>query len=71
MENDTPFFIIGDLEELQQIREVVPNHLIQKEFQRPVNVKDVAGKVDEYAQYKASHQKKKILVVDDSGAFGL
>lgn len=68
LENDTPFFIIGDLEELQQIREVVPNHLIQKEFQRPVNVKDVAGKVDEYAQYKASHQKKKILVVDDSGA---
>ena len=68
LENDTPFFIIGDLEELQQIREVVPNHLVQKEFQRPVNVKDVGSIVNEYIQYEASHQKKKILVVDDSGA---
>ena len=68
LENDTPFFIIGDLEELQQIREVVPNHLVQKEFQRPVNVKDVGSIVNEYIQHEASHQKKKILVVDDSGA---
>ena len=68
LENDTPFFIIGDVNELESIREVVPNHLIQKEFPRPVNVKDVGSKVDEYIQYYASQHKKKILVVDDSGA---
>ncbi len=68
LENDTPFFIIGDMNELDSIRGVVPNHLIQKEFQRPVNVKDVGSKVDEYIQYYASQNKKKVLVVDDSGA---
>lgn len=68
LENDTPFFVIGDMNELESIREVVPNHLIQKEFQRPVNVKDVGSQVDEYVRYYASQNKKKVLVVDDSGA---
>ena len=68
LENDTPFFIIGDVEELKQIREVVPSHLIEKEFLHPVNVKEVGSMVDEYIKYAASHHKKKILVVDDSGA---
>jgi CheY-like chemotaxis protein len=68
LENDTPFFIIGDMNELDSIRGIVPNHLIQQEFQRPVNVKDVGSKVDEYIQYYASQNKKKVLVVDDSGA---
>ena len=68
LENDTPFFIIGDTNELDSIRGVVPNHLIQKEFQRPVNVKDVGSRVDEYIQHFASQNKKKVLVVDDSGA---
>ena len=68
LENDTPIFVIGDVNELDSIRDVVPNHLIQKEFQRPINVKDVISTLDEYIQYYASQHKKKILVVDDSGA---
>lgn len=68
LEQDIPFFIIGEMNELEEIREIIPNHLIQKEFQRPVNVKDVGDKIDEYLKYYASQHKKKILVVDDSGA---
>jgi len=68
MEDDTPFFIIGDMNELAEIREVVPKGLIQKEFQRPIDLKDVVSEVDEYIRYYGNQLKKKILVVDDSGA---
>ena len=68
LENDIPFFIVGDMNELESIRTVVPNHLIRKEFQRPVNVKDIGSTVDEYVRNYGNQHKKKILVVDDSGA---
>ena len=68
LESDIPVFLIGDMNELAELREVVPNHLIQQEFQRPVNVKDVGSGLDEYIQHYESHHKNKILVVDDSGA---
>ena len=68
VDKDIPFFVIGDLNELAEIREVIPNHLIQKEFHRPINVKDVGNELDEYVRNYGSEYKKKILVVDDSGA---
>lgn len=68
LEKDTPFFVIGDINELAEIREVVPKSLIRKEFQRPINLKDVVSEVDEYICYYGNQNKKKILVVDDSGA---
>ena len=68
LEDDTPFFIIGDMNELAEIREVVPKGLIKKEFQRPIDLKDVVSEVDEYIRYYGNQLKKKILVVDDSGA---
>ena len=33
IENSTPFFIVGDLNELESIRELIPKHLIVKEYQ--------------------------------------
>ena len=48
LENDTPFFIIGDMNELAEIRAVVPQTLIQKEFQRPIDLKDVVSEIDDY-----------------------
>lgn len=68
LEDDTPFFIIGDINELAEIRAVVPKNLIQKEFQRPIDLKDVVHDIDEYIRYYGSQNKKKVLVVDDSGA---
>lgn len=68
IEEDIPFFVIGDVNELTEIREVVPKTLIKKEYQRPIDVKAVVGDMDEYIQFYGYHNKKKVLVVDDSGA---
>ena len=43
-------------------------HLIQKEFPRPINVSEVAEAIDSYLKTFGKQNKKKILVVDDSGA---
>lgn len=68
LQNDTPIFVIGDINELAEIRSIVPKQLLKKEFQRPIDVKDVAGQMDEYIKLYGNHTKKKVLVVDDSGA---
>lgn len=68
VEGDIPFFVIGDINELAEIREVVPKHLLKKEYQRPVDVKVVVSEMDEYIRFYGNHTKKKVLVVDDSGA---
>ena len=61
LEEDTPFFIVGDMNELAEIRSIVPKGLIKKEFQRPIDLKDVVSEVDEYIQYYGNQLKKKIL----------
>lgn len=68
IEEDTPFFILGDSNTIYDMSGVIPNHIIQKQFQRPIDVKDVVNGVDDYVRNYGKHTKKKILVVDDSGA---
>ena len=68
IEEDVPFFILGDGANISDVRNSIPSHIVQKEFHRPIDVKDVVSKVDEYVQNYGKHNKKKILVVDDSGA---
>lgn len=68
IEEDTPFFILGDSNTLYDMSGVIPNHIIQKQFQRPIDVKEVVNGVDDYVRNYGKHTKKKILVVDDSGA---
>ncbi len=68
MQNDTPIFVIGDINELAEIRALLPTQLLKKEFQRPIDVKEVVGQMDEYIKLYGIHTKKKVLVVDDSGA---
>lgn len=68
VEQDLPIFIMGNLEEISVIRNLFPKHLVQKEFLRPIDVKEVAKALDEYMHLFGKHNKKKILVVDDSGA---
>lgn len=68
VEEDTPFFIIGDSNDAEDIRALIPTHMIQKIFHRPIDVKNVVATIDEYIQHYGKQTKKKILVVDDSGA---
>lgn len=68
VEEDIPFFVMGDSNDIDDIRTIIPIHAMQKEFPRPIDVKDVVIAIDEYVQNHGKHTKKKILVVDDSGA---
>ena len=68
VEEDIPFFVMGDSNDIDDIRDVIPSHIMQKEFPRPIDVKDVVAAVDDYVQKHGKHTKKKVLVVDDSGA---
>lgn len=68
VEDDTPFFIVGDVNELAELRALIPKQLIKKEYQRPIDVKLVVSEMDEYIKFYGNHTKKKVLVVDDSGA---
>lgn len=68
VEEDISVFVIGDVNELGEIRKLVPKQLLKREFQRPIDVKEVVSDMDEYIKANGKHTKKKILVVDDSGA---
>lgn len=67
-EEDIPIFIAGDESEIKVFKKSVPSSKIEKEFFRPINVKDVVEAVDAYLKDESRIAKKKILVVDDSGA---
>ena len=68
IEGDIPFIVIGDDRELASVAKILPETLIRQKFTRPVNVKSVAEAVDGYLKDENRIAKKKILVVDDSGA---
>lgn len=66
VEEDIPIFYIGD--EAEELKKLIPDHVLQHVFQRPIDIKQAVQKIDEYVKKFGSHSKKKILVVDDSGA---
>ena len=68
LENDTPMFLIGRRNEIDDAKKYLPENLIQKEFVRPIDVSEIVKTVDDFVKKHGSHLKKKILVVDDSGA---
>lgn len=65
VEEDSPIFYVG--EDTPVMHEVLPKHILQDVFERPIDVKASAKKIDEYIKEHGKHVKKKILVVDDSG----
>ncbi len=67
-EDDIPIFVSGDSTQIKEIMNDIPMHLIQKEFPRPINVGEVADAINSYIFTFGKHNKRKILVVDDSGA---
>jgi len=68
VEEDIPVFVIGAQSELTEIRALIPRQLLKREFQRPIDVKEVVNGLHEYIKLNGKDTKKKILVVDDSGA---
>ncbi len=68
VEEDIPFFVMGDSNDIHDVKAIIPVHAMQKAFPRPIDVKDVVVSLDDYVQNHGKHTKKKILVVDDSGA---
>ncbi len=67
IEEEIPIFVTGDEENLKTLRNGILIHAIQREFPRPVDVADVAEYLTEYLRNNGKYNKKKILIVDDSG----
>ena len=65
LEENSPIFYVG--EDTPIMREILPKHILQEIFERPIDVKASAKKIDEFIKENGKHVKKKILVVDDSG----
>lgn len=65
MEEDSPIFYVG--EDTLVMREILPKHILREVFERPIDVKASAKRIDEFIREHGKHVKKKILVVDDSG----
>lgn len=68
IEENIPIYAIGDMNEMRDVRASIPEQFIKREFVRPINVKDIVEIADNYLKKEAGNLKKKILVVDDSGA---
>lgn len=69
VEKNIPVFVVGNPTEIQVIASYFPKHIYQGEFARPLNIKDVAVTLDAFVRDENTSNKKKILVVDDSGAY--
>ena len=67
-EQNIPIFTVGSREENEAIGRVIPKHLIRQFFERPVNINELVEAMDTYITKFGAQNKKKILVVDDSGA---
>ena len=67
-EHDIPVFATGSGDELQEIESSVGSHIVRQKFMRPLNVNSMVESIDHYVQKFGFQTKKKILVVDDSGA---
>ena len=67
-EMDVPVFATGSKEELSDIEAVVGAQTIRQKFVRPINVNELVSAIDTYVEKFGGDNKKKILVVDDSGA---
>lgn len=67
VENDIPVFAIGDPSELDVVEKMISKNLIRRKFYRPINVNEVVNAITAFVNEHGKHNKKKILVVDDSG----
>jgi len=68
LEISTPIFLVGDVSDIEGAKHYITSSKALMCFNRPVDVKEVAKAVNDFIINNGRGQKKKILVVDDSGA---
>lgn len=66
VEEDLPVFYMGEDED--NLKDILPSNILKEVFERPVDVQNCAKSMDKYIKNHGKSIKKKILVVDDSGA---
>lgn len=68
VENEKKVYLIGYNQEINELKKIIPENLIQHTFERPLNVKLLVDHINnDVAKALAEGTKKHILVVDDSG----
>lgn len=66
LEKELRLFLVGEPEEVEEVKEIVPEEAIHKVMLRPLNVNDLVAELDEAVrQGTAEEARKKILIVDD------
>ena len=68
IEEDIPLFLIEGDGELEEIKKSLSDNVVTQAFARPLNVKEIAQEIVSFIEQYGTKTKKKILVVDDSGA---
>ena len=66
-EFDLPVVLVGYPEELEAVCRIMPAHCITRRFERPLNVTKMTKELVDFLEDNPEEEKKKILVVDDSG----
>lgn len=64
---DIPVFLLGDHHDVDEVGEGDLKQTIRKKIYRPIDVREVVQLIEDYLEANNRHEKKKILVVDDSG----
>lgn len=68
MGRDIPVFAIGKPEEITRIEEIFSEESLKGAYMRPVDFNEVVSHIDKYLRFFKDEERKRILVVDDSGA---
>lgn len=65
-EEDIFFYPIGNSQELEAVRDIIPESCISKAFLRPLNVKELEIEMeDAFNRGMQAEDKRKLLIVDD------
>lgn len=68
MEEERLLFLVGYTADVEDVKKMMPKEIIGGIFERPLNVKMIAEKLESIvAKGELEEKKKHILVVDDSG----
>lgn len=67
IETNIPLFVMGDTNQIEDVKTTIAEQFIKKQFPRPINLKEAAETIDGFLREDTNSYKRKILVVDDSG----
>ena len=68
VESSLAVFLCGAEDEITELEQIFPRSMASKIFYRPIDVKKLTQEVSETLKNLSRAERKKILVVDDSGA---